>query len=36
MTKKMKKMEVEAQKVPPALVKAKKNLLNQSKANIDN
>lgn len=36
MTKKMKKMEVEAGKVPPAIVKAKKDLLNQSKANIEN
>ena len=32
----MKKMEVEAGKVPPAIVKAKKDLLNQSKANIEN
>jgi hypothetical protein len=36
MSKKMKKMEVEAGKVPSAIIKAKKDLLNQSKANIEN
>jgi hypothetical protein len=36
MRKKMKKMEVEAKKMPSAIVKAKKDLLNHSKANLEN
>lgn len=32
----MKKREVEATKMPSAIVRAKKNLLNESKARIDN
>lgn len=35
MSKKMKKKEVEAMKMPSAIVRAKKNLLNESKARID-
>ncbi len=35
MSKKMKKMEIESQKTPSSIVRAQKNLLNESKARIE-